>query len=220
MAYRNNSDNSGCGCLILIFIVIAFIVNKCNDSDSSSSSSTKTTTAMTTEKTESNNSAYLNSRKTQDYSIVDELSEEDKQYEYNSLSTGAAPYTAYYGKNYKCPYDQCSGIKVTAPAESDIMVIIKRDNASGKVISHGYIKAGGTLFFPIPDGTYQTFFYYGQGWNPNKEMGNGVRGGFVKDEIFSKDNPQDIFSAVLTYVLQLQRDGNFQTRGSNKGEVF
>ena len=39
-------------------------------------------------------------------------------------------------------------------------------------------------------------------------------------EIFSKDNPQDIFSAVLTYVLQLQRDGNFQTRGSNKGEVF
>ena len=85
MAYRKNTDNSGCGCLILIFIAIAFIANQCNDSDSSSSSSTKTTTAMTTEKTESNNSAYLNSSKTQDYSIVDELSEEDKQYEYNSL---------------------------------------------------------------------------------------------------------------------------------------
>lgn len=220
MAYRNNSDNSGCGCLIIIIIAISFIVTMCNESDSSSSSSTKMTTTETIAKTESDYSSYQKGGNSQDFPVKDELSEEDKQYEYNSLSTGAAPYTAYYGKNYKCPYDQCSGIKVTAPAESDIMVIIKRDNASGKVISHGYIKAGGTLFFPIPDGTYQTFFYYGQGWNPNKEMGNGVRGGFVKDEIFSKDNPQDIFSAVLTYVLQLQRDGNFQTRGSNKGEVF
>lgn len=220
MAYRNNSDNSGCGCLILIFIAIAFIVNKCNDSDSSPSSPTKATTAVTTTKTKSDYSTYQRSSNTQDYSVKDELSEEDKQYEYNSLSTGTAPYTAYYGKNYKCPYDQCSGVKVTAPAESDIVVIIKRDNENGKVISHGYIKAGATLFFPIPDGTYQAFFYYGQGWNPNKDMGNGVKGGFVKDEIFSKDNPQDIYSGILTYVLQLQRDGNFQTKGSNRGEVF
>lgn len=214
MAYRNNSDNSGCGCLILIVIAIAFLVNKCNDSDSSSSSTT------TTQKTESNNSLYQSSGNSQDYSVADELSEEDKQYENNSLSTGSAPYTAYYGKNYKCPYEQCSGIKVTAPGESDIVVIIKRNNANGKVISHGYIKAGATLFFPVPDGTYQTFFYYGTGWNPNKEMSGGIRGGFVKDEIFSKDNPQDIYSGILTYVLQLQRDGNFQTKSSNRSEVF
>ena len=45
MAYRNNSDNSGCGCLILIIIALAFIVNKCNDSDPLSSS-TKTTTSV------------------------------------------------------------------------------------------------------------------------------------------------------------------------------
>ena len=51
-------------------------------------------------------------------------------------------------------------------------------------------------------------------------MGNGVKGGFVKDEIFSKDNPQEIYSGILTYVLQLQRDGNFQTRGSSRGEIF
>lgn len=214
MAYRNNSDNSGCGCLILIIIAIAFIVNECNDSDSSSS------TTKTTAKTESNYSSYQGSNNSQDYSVADELSEEDKQYENNSLSTGSAPYTAYYGKNYKCPYEQCSGIKVTAPGESDIVVIIKRNNANGKVISHGYIKAGATLFFPVPDGTYQTFFYYGTGWNPNKEMSGGIRGGFVKDEIFSKDNPQDIYSGILTYILQLQRDGNFQTKSSNRSEVF
>ena len=214
MAYRNNSDNSGCGCLILIIIAIAFIVNKCNDSDSSSS------TTKTTAKTESNYSSYQGSNNSQDYSVTDELSEEEKQYENNSLSTGSAPYTAYYGKNYKCPYEQCSGIKVTAPGESDIVVIIKRNNANGKVISHGYIKSGATLFFPIPDGTYQTFFYYGTGWNPNKVMKEGLKGGFVKDEIFSKDSPQEIYSGVLSYVLQLQRNGNFQTKGSSKSECF
>ena len=104
--------------------------------------------------------------------------------------------------------------------KSYIVVIIKRINSSGKVIAHGYIKAGGTYQFDIPDGTYQTFFYYGEGWNPNKPMKDGVKGGFVKDEIFSKDNPQDIYSGVLSYVLQLQRNGNFQTKGSNKSECF
>jgi hypothetical protein len=155
-----------------------------------------------------------------DFFQEEELSQEDKQYANNSLSTGASPYTSYYGQNYKCPYGQCSGIRVTAPAESDIIVIIKKDNQDGKVMSHGYIRAGQTFQFDIPDGTYQTFFYYGEGWNPNKDMGNGIKGGFVKDEIFSKDNPQEIYSGILSYVLQLQRDGNFQTKGSNRGEIF
>jgi hypothetical protein len=98
--------------------------------------------------------------------------------------------------------------------------IIKQNNQNGKVVAHGYIRSGATYQFDIPDGTYQTFFYYGEGWNPNKEMKGGIKGGFVKDEIFSKDNPQEIYSAVLTYVLQLQRDGNFQTKGSSPDEAF
>ena len=210
---RNSSDNGGCGCLILIVLAIAFIVNKCNDSKSSSS----------TDNSRTSSSAYqrpaITEAPVEEY-IEDELSEENKRYLGNSLSTGATPYKAVYGKNYRCPYAQCSGIRVTAPGESDIVVIIKRNNSYGKVMAHGYIKAGGTYQFDIPDGTYQTFFYYGEGWNPNKDMGNGVTGGFVKDEIFSKDNPQEIYSGVLSYVLQLQRDGNFQTKGSNRGEVF
>lgn len=211
---RNSSDNSGCGCLILIIIAIAFGINKCTESDTSTSSSkTPTTTSQ------SKPSSYYDTHQAVP-SIEEELSEEDKQYLGNSLSTGAAPYSAVYGKNYRCPYTQCSGIKVTAPRESDIVVIIKRNNSSGKVIAHGYIKAGGTYQFDIPDGTYQTFFYYGEGWNPNKVMKGGVKGGFVKDEIFSKDNPQEIYSGVLSYVLQLQRDGNFQTKGSNRSECF
>ena len=211
---RNSSDNSGCGCLILIAIVIAFGINKCTESNTSTSGSKAPITTSQSKPSSYNDNHQVGA------SVEEELSEEDEQYLGNSLSTGATPYSAVYGNNYRCPYTQCSGIKVTAPHESDIVVIIKQDNSNGKVIAHGYIRAGETYQFDIPDGTYQTFFYYGEGWNPNKVMKGGVRGGFVKDEIFSKDNPQEIYSGVLSYVLQLQRDGNFQTKGSNKGEVF
>lgn len=207
---KGNSSNSGYGCLILIALAIAYMVNKCYDGG-------RTPAIKKNEAT--SKSSYQRSNMADSFQ-EEELSQEDKQYANNSLSTGASPYTSYYGQNYKCPYGQCSGIRVTAPAESDIIVIIKKDNQDGKVMSHGYIRAGQTFQFDIPDGTYQTFFYYGEGWNPNKDMGNGIKGGFVKDEIFSKDNPQEIYSGILSYVLQLQRDGNFQTKGSNRGEIF
>ena len=211
---KNSSDSGGCGCLILIVIAIAFGINKCSERNTNTSISISPTTTS-----QSKAPTYYDSPQVAP-SVEEELSEEDKQYLGNSLSTGATPYKTVYGRNYNCPYSQCSGIKVTAPQESDIVVIIKHNNSKGKVVAHGYVRAGGTCQFDIPDGTYQTFFYYGKGWNPNKEMKGGVKGGFVKDELFSKDNPQEIYSGVLSYVLQLQRDGNFQTRGSNKFECF
>ena len=148
------------------------------------------------------------------------ITEEDKAFLTNTLNTGDTPYTDFYGANYVCRQDQCSAIEVTAPENSDIVVIIKRNDENGAVISHGYIQAGCKYAFDLPNGTFQPFFYYGEGWNPNKEMGNGVRGGFVMYESFSKDNPQIIRDCVLSYVLQLKRDGNFQTQGSNRGEIF
>ena len=211
MASNKSSGKGGCGCFILIVLAIVFIVNLCSGPKTNSTTDlNESATAYQSAKVEE--SSFENTE--------EEISEEDKQYLNNSLKTGVAPYATYYGKNYKCPYSQCSGIKVTAPHESDIVVIIKRNNKNGKVIQHGYICAGDTYQFDIPDGTYQTFFYYGKGWNPNKEMTGGVKGGFVEDEIFSKDNPQKIYSGVLSYVLQLQRDGNFHTQGSNKQEMF
>ena len=100
------------------------------------------------------------------------------------------------------------------------MVIIKRNNDSGKVVSHAYIEAGDKYTFDLPNGVFQPFFYYGEGWNPNKDMGNGVMGGFVQDESFSKDAPQRIDDCVLSYVLQLRKDGNFQTKSSSRSEMF
>ena len=136
------------------------------------------------------------------------------------ITTGGTPYLEKYGDNMKCNKTQCSGINVTAPKTSDVVVIVKRNNEQGKVVGHVYISAGDTYKIDLPDGTYQAFFYYGEDWNPNKDMGNGVKGGFVRNEVFSKADPEKIYSAVISYVLQLRKDGNFQTRTSNSTELF
>ena len=211
---KSNSDSSGCLALIGIIGIIVLVVYSYDGSKKSRANSQDRTISS------QNSSNAQQQSRTIDYQDKEILSEDDKKYLNNSLYTGATPYSQYYGNNYKCPYDQCSGIRVTAPHGSDILVIIKRNNQNGKVIAHGYICSGATYQFDLPDGTYQTFFYYGEGWNPNKVMKGEVKGGFIKNELFSKDNPQEIYSGVLSYVLQLQRNGNFQTRGSNKSECF
>lgn len=205
MAKDNYSG--GCGCIVMLLIFAgAFLVDKCKGvgDDESQQSSTDVYADNACREENDENS----------------LDEEDLLFLNNHLSTGNTPYKDFYGANFECRKNQCSAIEVTAPANSDIVVIIKRNNEQGKVISHAYIRAGGTYTFDLPNGTFQPFFYYGEGWNPNKDMGTGVKGGFVKDEAFSKDNPQIIEDCVLSYVLQLQKDGNFQTKGSNRGEMF
>lgn len=68
---------------------------------------------------------------------------------------------------------------------------------------------------------HQTFFYYGNGWYPQKEMKNGIRGGFIKDEAFSKDgSAEHLSNNILTYKLVLQQSGNFSTSRSNENEIF
>lgn len=202
-----DNDIGGCGCIFVILIFIgAFIVDKCKgvSEENNQQSSSK----VTSDKTYSN-----------DY-IENEFDEQDRLYITNHLKTGDKPYVEFYGENYVCHRNQCSAIEVTAPENSDIVVIIKRNNEDGSVISHAYIRAGCKYIFDLPNGTFQPFFYYGEGWNPQKEMGNGIKGGFVKYESFSKDAPQAISDCILTYVLQLNRDGNFQTKESRRSEMF
>ncbi len=84
----------------------------------------------------------------------------------NSLRTGDTPYSKYYGRNSRCTNYGCSQIKVKT-SNSDVIVTIKKH---GKVVRHAYINSGDSYTFSFPNGTYQTFFYYGKGWNPNKLM--------------------------------------------------
>ena len=97
------------------------------------------------------------------------------------------------------------------------MVTIKKND---QIFRHAYIKANRSFTFDFPNGTYQAFFYYGKGWNPNKEMkrtSSGiVKGGFIADEVFGKVNPQLIENGILTYELILQTNGNFTTKASSK----
>jgi len=135
----------------------------------------------------------------------------------NSLRTGATPYSKYYGGNSTCDDYGCSQIKVRT-SNSDVLVTIKKND---KVVRHAFIQAGGRYTFSFPNGTYQPFFYYGKGWNPEKEMKGGkMKGGFISNEDFGKDDPQFLSNNVLEYELILQQNGNFSTRPSNSEEAL
>lgn len=146
-----------------------------------------------------------------------------RKYEYNSLQNGAQPYSRWYGLNaYYDDYTAHSEIRVTAPNNSDVIVIVRYNNHNGSVAGHKYIKAGYSSTIYLANGyNYQTFFYYGNGWNPEKVMKNGLRGGFVKDESYSKDGSSSYLeNNILTYELVVQQGGNFSTRRSDEGEIF
>ena len=139
----------------------------------------------------------------------------------NSLNTGATPYLHLYGKNKSCSGYGCSNIKVRTPHNSDVLVTIKKDD---QVVRHAYIKAGSSYTFELPNGSYQPFFYYGKGWNPDKIMketdAGALRGGFISNEHFGKDNPQILSNQILEYELILQQNGNFSTKPSSASEAL
>lgn len=152
-------------------------------------------------------------------SINEEKKQEEDNSKYidNSLETGATPYAKYYGGNKNCKHNGCSQIKVTTSG-SDVLVIIKEGD---KVVRHAYVRGNDEYTFSFPNGTYQAFFYYGKGWNPEKPMKNGeIRGGFVENEDFQKDDPQSLHNNILEYQLILQQNGNFNTQSSNSSEAL
>ena len=147
----------------------------------------------------------------------------EEQWKYNSLRTGATPYSNCYGSSNYCSGYSCSQIKVkTSSGGGDVLVTVK--NTSGKVVRHAYIKAGNSFTFDVADGRYQVFFYSGKGWNPNKKMAssscNYLRGGFVSNEDVTKDNYISLYGQIMTYELIMQVNGNFNTKPSSKSEAF
>ena len=156
---------------------------------------------------------------------LEEQRRTEAQYGTNSLSNGSQPYSKWYGKNtYYNDYTPHSEIRVKAPSTSDVIVIVRynNNNQNGKVAGHKYIQAGKSATIYLRNGAhYQTFFYYGKGWYPDKEMKNGLEGGFIKDEVFSKDGtPAYLNNKILTYELRLSKHGNFITSPSNEDEMF
>jgi len=157
----------------------------------------------------------------------DKVSEKifEEQWKTNTLFTGATPYKNCFGGNPRCyppsGYLECSFIKVIAPFNSNVIVTVKK---SGTVYKHAYIKPGSSYKFTLPNGKYQTFFYYGNGWNPNKKIKSSqcgyLKGGFVSDESISKSELEPLYNYTLTYTLQMMRDGNFSPKSSTSTEAF
>lgn len=139
----------------------------------------------------------------------------------NDLLTGSMPYESCYGSNSSCSSSACSKVSVRASNSSDVIVTLKQ---GGEVVRHAYIQRGQEYTFSVPNGTYQPFFYYGKGWNPEKAMPSSscssMKGGFVSAESVGKDDPQRLSNHILSYELVEQVNGNFETRPSNKNEAF
>jgi len=146
----------------------------------------------------------------------------EEQWKYNSLGTGSMPYASCFGSSNYCSDWGCSKIKVITGGSGDVLVSIK--NSYGNVVRHAYIKGGNSFTFKVPDGSYQVFFYSGNGWNPNKQMPSfscsNLKGGFVLNEDVTKDNYINLYSQIMTYKLILQQQGNFSTKPSSKNEAF
>jgi hypothetical protein len=146
-------------------------------------------------------------------------------YSDNSLYTGATPYSYCYGGNPYCSppsgYAECSFIDVRSSSNSDVIVIIKKNN---RVYSHAYIKAGGYYKFKLGNGNFQSFFYYGKGWNPNKYIKNAncgkIIGGFVNNESLDKSEVEYLYNSSMSYTLYSVENGNFRPISSNKNEAF
>lgn len=152
----------------------------------------------------------------------EEMRRLESSYGNNSLANGAQPYSRWYGANLRFDdYTPHSEIQIIAPTNSDVIAIVRYNNMNGRVAGHCYVKAGMKSTIELSNGNnYQTFFYYGKGWYPDKDM-NRVRGGFIKSEVFSKDGTSSYLdNNILTYELTLQNNGNFQTSASSEDEMF
>ena len=145
-----------------------------------------------------------------------------ERYKDNHLETGAQPYHAAYGWNDSFgSYDRYSTIVVVAPTNSDVIVIVKRNNESGPVAGHVYIRAGGRASIDVPNGIYKPIFYYGKGWKPTKVKVDGAPGAFVGEESYSTiSGTETLYDSEVTYTLQLSTNGNLHTRSISESSAF
>lgn len=85
----------------------------------------------------------------------------------------------------------------TDPAsECDLVALVKQD---GRIVRNVYVAAGDTAALYVPNGTYRVYIYSGTGWNPEKDMPGGLKGGFVADEAFSADAPVTLAYSTYDY---------------------
>lgn len=139
-----------------------------------------------------------------------------QEYMENSLPTGSVPYIDVYKKNLE---QGNARINIIAPSRNDIVVIIQSEDYNGLVVAHTYIRAKDEYTFTLPDGTYQTLFYSGKGWNPRKKIGQCV-GGFVKGELFKRGGIRTLENECKTYDFSPFSRTDHLYEKCNREEIF
>ncbi len=200
---------------LLALCTIAFVVSCCDVRKNpnqrtyeNSYSSSSTATNSKEDRTYLGNSLSTGEQPYQKPSV------ESSPYYNNSLSTGSSPYS---NTNFANGSESEIRISTSSNSNCDVVAIIKRGST---IVRNSYIRAGGSYTFNLPNGTYQVFFYGGKGWNPDKSMPGGLRGGFVANESYSKDSPVNLNYEILTYELTPRANGNFNTQQSSANEIF
>lgn len=140
---------------------------------------------------------------------------EIEKYGKNSLENGSVPYESHFGKPKPHKKDSNSDIIVKAPLSFDMVAIVRQNDENGEVVAHAYVKADSTYTFTVDNGRYQTFFYIGRGWHPEKKVSNDLIGGFLLSETYSKDDPTTVNDEVISYKISMR-----QKKYSTKREVL
>ena len=143
---------------MVIFAIILFIANNTKkDPEKRTYESSYNSTSTATE-TEQDRSYVDNSLNTGSSPYESKKpSVEDDPYYNNSLRTGSSPYTNYCG-SVDGESEIC--VKTSSNSNCDVVVIVKSDEM---IARNAYIKAGGSHTFYLSNGTYQVFFYGGEG---------------------------------------------------------
>lgn len=134
-----------------------------------------------------------------------------------SLKSGSKPYSYKYGQG-ESGYTM---IRVNASPNNDVVLIAKHHD-NKRVANHVYVRKNETGDIYLPSGTYMVYFYSGRGWNPHKILANGLRGGFIHNESWGKDDtPVEItIFAGREYTLKEVINGNFHMDPSSLEEAM
>ena len=187
---------------IVGLIIVFIILNKCNSSNTSSTDNDPLSISKV-------------SVDTNDKDI----------YVFERPVNGFSPYNNYYGKGvYHNNTD--NNIKVTAPTNKDIVILIE-DIYSKRKIRNEYIRAN-TVFLltGIPYGTYKFYYLHGENWSSNANFKGGLaKGNFLKEKGVGKsDKIFDVefevgYTGTYSLKLQLVSNGNLNTITGSESEL-
>lgn len=193
---------TGCVIVVIVILFLFFALKLCSgssgSSDYSSSSYSNPSYSSTSDDSKSDDDSYAASNSKA----------------YNRLSTGTSPYK---GRNSGMGSNSQIKVTTSSSGSNDVVVILKRN---GRIARNVYIRGGDSYTLDVKRGEYQVFFYSGSDWNSMKKMPDGSVGGFLYDENVIKDDPIYLNHNILTYTLELSRNGNFSAQPSSVDEAF